>query len=315
MRRDAYAAHVRAKHMKDIALLLLDDFKESNITVITAYASEKDTSSMPIYSKMYQDAEYWFGVKPYFYIRESNEVPYDATRPDAKLKSYPEDEELRQYLKREENMRSHRLFVEEALQSISLLEFITLQKNLVVRHPDVINTKKELSALRGRYATLEESSKKDKECLQRELEMWKETADEKEFIGDLKRELQSSRSHVKQLTKEVSYFKSIKEEIEKEHNEHWTELNMNRLAESRKTEAIEDALRKEVSDLKAQVEKSKNDVKKEAQKLFDKEHEAKQRAKEKKAIAKAKAKKLAKKAKKLAEMSDSDSSDSDSDSD
>jgi hypothetical protein len=100
IRRDSYASHVKSKHMKDIAYLMLEDFKDCEVNTISSYASERKTTSMPIYSKMYQDAEYWFGVKPLFYIRESIEVPYDELRPDAKLKPYQEDEELRQYLKR-----------------------------------------------------------------------------------------------------------------------------------------------------------------------------------------------------------------------
>jgi hypothetical protein len=82
MRRDAYASHVKAKHMKEIATLILEDFKEYEVNTIKTYACEGRASSMVIPSKMYQDAEYWFGVKPFFYIRDSIEVPYDPTRPD-----------------------------------------------------------------------------------------------------------------------------------------------------------------------------------------------------------------------------------------
>ena len=316
MRRDSYAAHVKAKHMKEIARLLLEDFKEYSSTTISAYASELSTKSMPIYSKMYQDAEYWFGVKPLFYIRESIEVPYVEGRPDTNLKAYPEDEELRQYLKREENVTAHRQFIEEVLQSISLLDFIAIGKDLIIRNPNVVNMKKELSALNERHNALVESSKKETERLQRELEMWKETADEKEFIADLRRDLQSTRSYARQLEKSSSLIKQKMEDDKRELEERWSGLNQASFARGQEMEAREDSLRKKVSKLEADLEKAKVKVKEEAQKLFDKEREAKQKMKEKKALEKAKAKKAAKKAKKLAEMSDSDSdSDSGSDSD
>jgi len=311
MRRDAYAPHVKAKHMKEIATLLLEDFKEYNATTISAYASELSVKSMPIYSKMYQDAEYWFGVKPLFYIRESVEIPYEEGRPDTKLKGYPEDDELRQYLKREENLTAHRQFLQEVLQSISLLDFIAIGKNLVIKNPDVVMMKKELSALRTNYKDLEESSKKEEERLQRELEMWKETADEKEFIGDLRRDLQASRAYGRQVEKSCSILKEELEHQKKQSDEVWAERNQSRFLE---VEGLYSALEKERNEKIEWKDKAQTKVKVEAQKLFDKEREAKQKAKDKKALEKAKAKKLAKKAKKLAELSDSDSaSDSDSD--
>jgi len=155
MRRDAYASHVKAKHMKDIARLLLEDLKEYDSHAVGAYAQECNTKNMVIQSKMYQDAEYWFGVKPYFYIRESIEKPYDQTHPDTKLKAYPEDLKLSRYLKREENMIAHRKFIKKVLQSISLLDFIQIGRNLLnIKNPDVLNMKNELSTLKASYKAL-----------------------------------------------------------------------------------------------------------------------------------------------------------------
>jgi hypothetical protein len=309
MRRDAYAPHVKAKHMKEIGMLLLDDFKEYNATTISAYASELSVKSMPIYSKMYQDAEYWFGVKPLFYIRESLEIAHEEGRPDTKLKGYPEDLALSAYLQRQENLTAHRQFIQEVLQSISLLDFIALGKDLVIKHPDVMMMKKELSALRTSHKELEESSKKEAERLKRELEMWKETADEKEFIADLRSDLQSSRSYVRQLEKSSTAFREELEFVKKENDDRWAGLNQSRFIE---VEGLYSALEKSQKESAEWKEKYHTKVKVEAQKIADKDREAKQKAKDKKALEKAKAKKLAKKAKKLAELSDS-GSDSDSD--
>jgi hypothetical protein len=292
MRRDAYAPHVKAKHMKEIATLLLEDFKECTSNTISAYASELSVRSMPIYSKKYQDAEYWFGVKPLFYIRESVEIPHDETRPDVKLKGYPEDLALRAYLHREENLTAHRQFLEEVLQIIPLMDFVAIGKNLVIRNPDVIIMKKELSTLRTNYKDLEESSKKELERLQREIEMWKETADEKEFIADLKRDLQSSRAYVRQLERSSSACKEKLEEYKAEFEERLATTGQSRCAE---VASIYGALEKVAKEKDMWKDKYETGVKVGAQKLFDKEREAKQKIK-------AKAKRLAK----LAESSDSD---------
>jgi DNA repair exonuclease SbcCD ATPase subunit len=314
MRRDAYASHVKAKHMKEIATLVLEDFKEYEVNTIKTYACEGRATSMVIQSKMYQDAEYWFGVKPFFYIRDSIEVPYDPTRPDTKVKAYPEDLELSQYLKREENMIAHRRFIEEVLQSISLMDFIQIGKNLAIRNPNVLNMKKELSTLNAIHKALEVSSQNQIEQLKKEVELWKETAEEKECIADLRKDLQYARSYASQLEKRSNLMKDEMEFQKEDFNDRWAGLNQANCTREREADYREDGYRKEISDLKAQLEKCKIKVKEEAQKLFDKEREAKQKVKDKKALEKAKAKKLAKKAKKLAELSDSDSaSDSDSD--
>lgn len=303
MRRDAYAVHVKAKHMKEIATLLLEDFKEYDVNTIKTFASEGRVASMAIPSKMYQDAEYWFGVKPFFYIRDSVEVPYDPSRPDTKLKGYPEDLELSQYLKREENLVAHRAFIEEVLQSISLMDFIQIGKNLAIRNPDVISMKRELTNLRMNHKELEESSQKEFERLKREVEVWKETAEDKECIPDLRRDRQSALSRVNQLEKQVALLKEEIEFMKKEHHEHWAGVNQSHNAEMM---YLTDALEKKTAGEKNYKEKFETGVKKEAQKLFDKDREEKQKKKEKK-------KKALKKAKKLAELSDSDSDSDDSD--
>ena len=300
MRRDAYAAHVKAKHMKEIALLMLKDFKENNVNTISAHASDKSIKSMVIESVKYQDAEYWFGVKPLFYIRESNEVPYDPTRPDTKCKAYPEDLELAQYLKRDENLASHKSFIEECFKELSYFDFMNQQKHLVFRDASVVTMKNELLSLKKEHEALKDITHRERERLQKEIEMWKETADEKEFIADLKKDVYHYKAQSSRLQREFDSEKRKLQEVDKIWEERWTEFNQSRYSELRQAEEINDILRKELTDVKKENERLKGKVKEEAQKLFDKER------KEKK-----KAKKAIKKAKKLAALSDSDSSDSD----
>jgi len=314
MRQDAYAVHVKTKHMKEIALLLLDDFKDSTISTIQAYAKEQSAKSMPIYSKKYQDAEYWFGVKPHFYIRESVEVAHDPTRPDRKEKPYPEDAQLSQYLSREENLVAHRQFIEEILRSISLLDFIAYKKDLVIRNPDTMVMRTELRVLRESNAALEKTSQQEIERLKKEVELWKETANEKDCIADLRKEADRFRSSYYLMEKQMVNMKKALQEKTDEMEEHWASLNESRFTREREMDDQIEKLRKENTEWKEKVETMKVKIKVEAQKIVDKDREAKLKIKEKKALEKAKAKKAAKKAAKMAALSDSDS-DSDSDDD
>lgn len=300
MRRDAYAAHVKAKHMKEIALLMLKDFKDSLINTIAAYAADKDVKSMPIHSEMYQDAEYWFGVKPLFYIRESNELPHDATRPDTKLKPYTEDQELTQYLKRQENLTYHKNFIEECLKQLSFFDFMNQQKKLIVRDASVVTMKNQLMLLTKEHEALKEITNRERERLQKEIELWKETAEEKEFIADLKKDISYYKAYSSRIQKELDYTKKLCEEKDKEHEENVAAINQRRCSELSYAEERNDVLRKENIDLKKTMDKK-------VQKLVDKERKEERKEKQK-------AKKAIKKAKKLAELSNSDS-DSGSESD
>lgn len=315
MRRDAYAAHVRAKHMKDIALLMLKGYKEDNINTISAYACDKDIKSMAIESQLYQDAEYWFGVKPLFYMRESNEVPYDPMRPDTKCKPYPEDQELSQYLKRSENLTSHKSFIEECFKQLTFFDFMNQQKKLVVRDASVITMKNELLSLKKEHEALKDITNRERERLQKEIELWKETADEKEFIADLKKDASCYKASSIRLQRELEMEKKKVEEHNKDWEEKWSAINQSHYGEVRMADERNDLLRKDNMELKVKLDEMKIKVKVEAQKIVDKERKEKDKIKAKKALEKEKAKKAAKKAKKLAEMSDSDSDASDSDED
>ena len=318
VRKDGLTSHVKSQHVKELGILLLDDMKEYSVNTIQAYAAAHKTTSMPIPSKMYGGCEYWFGVRPYFHMGPEVREVDKSDRPDMKLEGYKEDNFLSTYLAEETNQEAHRRFIEEIFSQISMLDFIKYQKNLRFRHPDADVTimRRELASLTEEHAALKTSTSSEIARLEAEVKGWKETADEKESITDLKKELQSFRSNASQLQKQNAYLKSVEDEKETKFREQWSELNMARMAETRKTEAYEDSMRKEIVDLKAKLEKAKSDVKKEAQKIVDKQNEAKKKLKEKKALEKNKQKKAAKKAKKLAELSDSDSdSSSDSDSD
>lgn len=313
MRRDAYAAHVRAKHMKEIGLLILKDYKENNVNAISAYASDMSVKSMVIESQLYQDAEYWFGVKPLFYMRESNEVPYDPLRPDTKCKPYPEDLELSQYLKRSENLTSHKSFIEECFKQLTFFDFMSQQKKLVVRDKSVITMKTDLLSLKKEHDALIEITTKERERLQKEIELWKETADEKEFIADLKKDAACYKASSTRLHRELEIEKKKVEEHDKDWEEKWSGINQSHYGEIRMADERNDLLRKDNMELKAKLEEMKVKIKVEAQKIVDKERKEKDKIKAKKALEKEKIKKAAKKAKKLAEMSDSDSDASDSD--
>lgn len=306
VRSDAYATHVQSKHKKEITTLLLDDFVECNVNTIQSYASSLSVKSMPIYSKLYQDAEYWFGVKSLFYYKESSDAPHNSMRPDTHLKPAREDQELLDYLKREENLKAHNEYIEELLRGVSLFDFIAYKKDILVRSTDVMNLKRELSALKMEHKNHLESSAKEIDRLKTEVEMWKETADEKEFIADIKRDASASRSQCQRAEATARSLKQQLEDLKNEFNEKWSTLNYGRSAE------ISHAM-DEVDKARKDAEKARASIKVEAQKLFDKEMKRLRKEKDKKKEEKQKALKEAKKLRKLAEMSSDSDSETDSD--
>jgi hypothetical protein len=204
------------------------------------------------------------------------------------------------------------------------MDFIQIRKNLMIRNPDVTIMQKELSTLRAAHKELEESSKNQVERLKKDIEMWKETAEEKECIVDLRKDLQFARSMAQYWEKERNAVKYKLDNIEKQHHEFWEEINQRNRINDEKSYEKENLMRKENIELNKRIEKFEvtkaeaiqkalEKEREKVQKEKEKEREIAQKAKDKKALEKLKRKKAAKKAKKLAEMSDTDS-DSGSDS-
>lgn len=312
IRRNTYASHVKAKHVKEIGKLLFEDFQESNYGTIQNYAKSLSATALPIDSKIYPEAEYWFGEQPLFYMRTSASIPNKYGERVDKQKPYPEDAEKTAYLRCEKNQQAHIAFIEEALSTISFLDFIKAGKEIRIKNPEEAMIRSELKCLKETHQNLIDATTREIEYLKREVELWKETAEEKETIKPLKDENAFLRAKVNRMTSELTALKEKWTTREEEFSQIIADNNKRHLTEMDEFMNRDEEFKKKLAKEKEINEKLQLNVKKEAQKLFDKEEEKKMKEKEKKEKLKKKLKKDAKKAKKLAELSsdsDSDSSD------
>jgi hypothetical protein len=128
MRRDAYMIHIQSKHIVNLGKMLLRDWASSNITPINQYAQSKSGKIMVVHSLMYEDHEYWFGMRPMFWKNGA--------------KGYSE------YIKIEEHINQHHLFIEQILKEISLYDWISIKKDVMIKHPDTETMRRELTDLK-----------------------------------------------------------------------------------------------------------------------------------------------------------------------
>lgn len=303
MRRNTYANHVKVKHVKEIGQLLFEDLKDSNYSTLQNYASSLPTSTFAVDSKIHPEAEYWFGEQPLFYQRTSAQIQDKPGQLVSKQKQYQEDIEKSEYLRCEKNLEAHRAFLEEALSTISLLDYLKLGKELRIKNPDERIVRSQLSALKKEHEALIESTTHQIEHLKKEVESWKETCEQEELIQPIKSENLALKAQVNRVKREYEAMKQQWESREAQYQE-----MMDTRAKSYRDEV--EMLMNQNDDLTAKLKKQEDTnakimvkVKKEAQKIIEKEKEKKK-----------KLKKEAKKAKRLAELSsdsDSDSSDDD----
>jgi len=146
MRKDAYMGHVQAKHIHDVGCMLLRDWAVCNVTPITQYASSKAGKMIVIHSLMYEDHEYWFGMKPTFWKNGA--------------KGYSE------YISIEENVTQHQLYLEEILKAASLYDWISIKKDVLIKGPETTAMKLELTELKKRYVMEKEIAEEKIEQLQ-----------------------------------------------------------------------------------------------------------------------------------------------------
>jgi len=153
VRKDTYMTHVNAKHTKDVAMMILKDFETSDINPIAQSAASKNPRIMVIHSMLYEEHEYWFGVKPMFWKNGA--------------KGYSE------YVRTKENIDEHGKHIEILLSEITLQDFIATKKNLIIKNPDAEMMKQELKRLQLMYDTEKEKAQTLISTLTTELEDYK----------------------------------------------------------------------------------------------------------------------------------------------
>jgi hypothetical protein len=151
-RKNELANHIKTKHKPELAKLLLSEWTEKgDNSTIARYAQSKDGILLPIYSRMYEDYEYYFGHCPLFLTSEEG-VP--------------------KIHQSEDNRKEHYNFVGQIINSISMLDYINQKKDIhcmseeyqSIRNRNFYLAKK-LETLEEKVITLELTNQKQTELI------------------------------------------------------------------------------------------------------------------------------------------------------
>jgi len=293
-RKDVYGIHVKAKHAKELAVIILDEWK--NCSTGTLKGMQRGLKEVnPIWSKR-DPCECWiFGVKPAYFREEDSWGAYSRVS---------------------DNIEEHGKFLLEICGHIPFLDYLKTEKVWVPKPSEMERLEKELSKVKDAAEQREKQLETSVEYLTDRLHRMENQ--DMDLVEETNARYKSSQEYLAAAKNEI---KRLKEQYEtklydtKEEGEaNW----INALAKSREVEQKYDLLYDDYIKVKATI-------KKEAQKMMDRDIEKKKAEKEKEkkkakeAAKKAKEKEKKEKAKKkveelMKEHSES-SSDSDSDSD
>lgn len=280
--------------MPELAKHLVEDAKTSSCNVISSYLRGACPKTMPIPSRLYEGADYWFGAKPVMTEEKENATPY---------------------LSVEMNVQHHREFVKELMDYVSLNDYMEINRKIQVRSPEMVALQENNKALRSQIQDQELDHAKELSQLHQELEVYRKTVEEvndgithrelQKQIKDLQRECLSEHRKTEGLNDKLEILTWKYEQLQQEYN--IIVENKGGLRDMATIE-LEEGYLKHISTLQKTLQKERDKVaqnKKEA-KDSDKKKEAKERMKAELKVAKAKAKALARQL---------ENSDSDSDSD
>jgi len=252
-RKDALPAHIRSKHTKDVGQLLLRQYKESNYSVLQSFAMGHHPKVLNVWSELYPDACYFFGVKPQMFF---------------------DDDSWGSYIKAEENMRQHQQFIEQCLDTISIREFLEIEKEITCRAPEVMAIKADNRRLEKEIKDANEEKAK----AERQAEYWKQiteeykdTLDAKETFKQVERDRNSLQSQLADMEKNIEVWRKRFDEKEFEFEGRIESVVARFRSQHRELEEMNDALRKDNLDVKKKMEKVENKIKTEAGKMMEKE--------------------------------------------
>lgn len=278
-RKDALAIHVKAKHIKELGAMLLSELKDSDFSAINRYC--KNVKHNPIYSVLHVNAVYIFGVKPQFF-------------PDDK-----DSHEISNYIKSEENLEAHNRFIEEVLQTISLMDFIQHQRNVQIKSIEMIKKSETVRQQQVELELLKIQSENTREYvtkLEGKIAEYEEYYDTKDTITDIKNNNLYLQRRTIDLERKLRLVEASNTTTAEEYDDKISYIREQHMKELEYYQAQVDTCKKTVEDFVKENEKLKTRVKAEAEKLLQKEKERKK-----------KAKKQLKKAKALAKLAESDS--------
>lgn len=143
MRRDAIASHVKAKHTEELKQRFFKEYTETERkegTIIYKVMAYKDPLTMVIESQTIEEAEYWFGVKPDLFIEDDTNLTDKGPSRLQKAKTA--------YLHSKQNLEFHLEFIKSIVNTITLLDMMNHNINVLPTTPEFINLKKSETNLR-----------------------------------------------------------------------------------------------------------------------------------------------------------------------
>ena len=101
-RKDRYGVHVKAKHVRELAQIMLENCKKDVLNVIKSISRGNTPTTIPVYTR--RDGCFFFGRVPRYFL---------------------EEESCEKYINNDENMRLHKEFLQRVIASIPLTDFLT----------------------------------------------------------------------------------------------------------------------------------------------------------------------------------------------
>lgn len=283
--------HIKTKHTQELAKYLVEDAKESNISVISSYMRNANPLTMPIPSRIHPNTDYWFGVRPIMIEEKDSVSPYMAV---------------------ESNLDAHVAYLHVLMENVSLIDFMGIQRTIIIRSPEMISMKDRVSTVEKELCDRTHAHKKELDKITTTLEAYRKTVEEINdgvLNSDLRIQVQKAERAQKfaecQATKALEHVSTLQwkyQELEKRYDESHqsnTETSGIRILEMeqaymKRIEALQIALGKE----RDKVSVSKKSTKESDKKKAEKERLVKEMKENKKRM-------------KALELSDSDDSDSD----
>lgn len=254
--------HIKAKHIDDLRRFLVEEAKESQLSTILSFMKGNYYVSIP--SKE-DDVHYWFGSKPI---------------------AVEEKDDIGDYMRRPENQEAHKTFLEEVMMGISIVDYIFIQREAIVRSQKMIDLQKtveeqvkQLTRLQVEHSTYKEITTKTIQSLQETID----AVNDGETLDSLRNQLQRKDKEIQTKERDIRILRNNVSLLEYEIGRRNTpeeerarilELETEFIAMKEKHQKVLSQLDEEKSKTKAikdkQKEKEKEETKEEKKKALDK---------------------------------------------
>ena len=150
-------SHIKTKHIKELAEYLVEEATLSNISVISSYMRKADPATIPIPSRIHEETDYWFGVKPVM---------------------AEEKDSVSSYLASDDNMTAHADFLREVMDHVSLNDYMAIQRTFILRSEEMLQMKDRVRDVEQLLTEMTDKHDKEMEKMRIELEAHRNTVEE-----------------------------------------------------------------------------------------------------------------------------------------